>query len=105
MATLHEVGQAKQRISERLSQLDAERTKLSGELNELETAERVLTRFGGKTDGTKGRRIGNQAGTQAATPDKHRPQGGQQAPLLSKASLKAGRHCKATVSNTVQTRQ
>ena len=47
MATLDEIGQEKQRISERLARLDAERTKLADQLNELEIAERVLTRFGG----------------------------------------------------------
>ena len=45
MATADEIGQEKQRISERLARLDAERTKLADQLNELEIAERVLTRF------------------------------------------------------------
>ena len=53
MATLDEIGQQKQRISERLTRLDAERTKLGDQLNELEIAERVLTRFGGKADMTE----------------------------------------------------
>jgi hypothetical protein len=44
MTTLME--QEKQRISERLARLDAEREKLSGQLDELEIAERVLARFG-----------------------------------------------------------
>ena len=48
MATVDEIGQEKQRISERLARLDAERTKLADQLNELEIAERVLSRFGGK---------------------------------------------------------
>jgi hypothetical protein len=47
MATLDEIGQEKQRVSERLARVDAERTKLADQLNELEIAERVLTRFGG----------------------------------------------------------
>ena len=42
MATLDEIGQEKLRISERLARLDAERTKLGDQLNELEIAERVL---------------------------------------------------------------
>src|ERR1700720_1112807 len=46
MATLDEIGREKQRISERLAQLDAERTKLSDQLNDLEIAARVLKRFG-----------------------------------------------------------
>ncbi len=50
MALMDEIGQEKQRISERLARLDAERTRLGDQLNELEIAERVLTRFGGKAD-------------------------------------------------------
>ena len=45
MTTLDEIGQEKQRISERLARLDAERTRLGDQLNELEIAERVLTRL------------------------------------------------------------
>ena len=56
MATLDEIGQEKQRISERLARLDAEREKLGTQLNELEIAERVLARFGGKAGTTEKRR-------------------------------------------------
>ena len=104
MATLDEIGQERQRISERLAQLDAERAKLSEQLNDLVTAERVLTRFGGKADSTKGRKTGHAAGTTPATLGDHRAQGGQQAPgvLLSDASLKAVRaHRKGATSNDV----
>ena len=104
MATLDEIGREKQRISERLAQLDAERTKLSDQLNDLETAARVLKRFGGKADTTKDRRRGHQAGTTPAAPAKNRAQGGQQAPsvLLSDASLKAVQaHRKGATSNDV----
>jgi hypothetical protein len=104
MATVDDIGREKQRISERLAQLDVERTKLSDQLNDLETAERVLTRFGGKTDTTKGRTRGHPAGTTPAAPAKNRAQGGQQAPsvLLSDASLKAVQaHRKGATSNDV----
>ena len=104
MATLDEIGQEKHRVSERLAQLDAERTQLSDQLSELETAERVLTRFGGKADTTKGRRGGHPAGTTLTTPGKHQVQGAQQAPsvLLSDASLKAVQaHRKGATSNDV----
>jgi len=50
------MGQEKQRISERLARLDAEREKLGTQLNELEIAERVLARFGGKAGTTEKRR-------------------------------------------------
>jgi hypothetical protein len=49
------MGQEKKRISERVERLDAEREKLRAQLNELEIAERVLKRFGGKA-GTTGKR-------------------------------------------------
>jgi hypothetical protein len=104
MATLDEIGRERQRISERLAQLDAERTKLSDQLNDLETAARVLKRFGGKADTTKGRTRGHPAGTTPAAPAKNRAQGGQQAPsvLLSDASLKAVQaHRKGATSNDV----
>ena len=60
MATLDEIGQEKQKVSERLARLDAEREKLSAQLNELEVAERVLTRFG-KVVTTERRRRGRPA--------------------------------------------
>lgn len=46
MATSDEIGRERQRVSEQLARLDAEWAKLAKELNELEIAERVLTRFG-----------------------------------------------------------
>ena len=46
MATLDEIGQERQRVSERLARLDTERAQLADQLGELEIAERVLTRFG-----------------------------------------------------------
>ena len=74
------------------------------QLNDLVTTERVMTRFGGKADSTKGRKTGHPAGTTPATPGKHGAKGGQQAPgvLLSDASLKAVRaHRKGATSNDV----
>ena len=65
MATLNEIGQEKQKVSERLARLDAERAKLGAQLNELEVAERVLTRFG-KVDTTERRRRGRPARTAPA---------------------------------------
>src|SRR6202049_1852635 len=66
MATLDEIGQEKQRSSERLARLDGERTKLGDQLNELEIAERILTRFGGKPEATERRRRGRSARTAPA---------------------------------------
>jgi hypothetical protein len=55
MATSDEIGRERQRVSEQLARLDAERAKLANELNELEITERVLTQFG-RTAGTIERR-------------------------------------------------
>ncbi len=91
MATVDEIGQEKQRISERLARLDAERTKLGDQLNELEIAERVLTRFGGKTDTIERRRRGRPARTAPAAVGQRKARGGQQTPSvsLSDATLRA----------------
>ena len=55
MATSDEIGRERQRVSEQLARLDAERAKLANQLNELEIAERVLRQFG-RTAGTIERR-------------------------------------------------
>jgi hypothetical protein len=83
MATLDEIGQEKQRISERLARLDGERTKLGDQLNELEIAERILARFGGKAEATERRRRGRPAGTPPAAGGERSARGRQQAPTVS----------------------
>ena len=45
MSTLDEITKEKQRIAEALAQVDAQREKLTGQLSELEAAERVLARY------------------------------------------------------------
>src|ERR1700726_3398958 len=50
MSTLDEITQAKQRVSEALARIDAQRQKLAGQLGELEATERVLARY---STGTK----------------------------------------------------
>ena len=45
MATLDEITKEKQRLSEALARVDAQREKLSSQLSELEATERVLARF------------------------------------------------------------
>jgi hypothetical protein len=104
MATLDDVGQEKQRLSERLARLDAERTKLGDRLNELETTERVLTRFGGKAATTERRRRGRPAKTAPASAGQRRVRGGQQAPAMSMsdAILKAAQaHGEGATANEV----
>ena len=91
MATLDEIGQEKQRISERLARLDGERTKLGDQLNELEIAEHILTRFGGKAETTERRRRGRPARTAPAAGGQRRARRSQQAPtiLMSDGILQA----------------
>jgi hypothetical protein len=60
MATLDEIGEAKQRIAERLARLDSDRARLAEQLNELEITERVLSRFG-KSEAAGPRRPGRPA--------------------------------------------
>ena len=45
MSTLDEITTEKQRVSEALARVDAQREKLSGQLGELEATERVLARY------------------------------------------------------------
>src|SRR6266702_4269252 len=73
------------------SRLDADRTRLGDQLNELEIAERVLTRLGGKADTTGGRRRGRPARTAPAAAGGRGARGVQKAPssTLRDACLKA----------------
>jgi hypothetical protein len=45
MSTLDEITREKQRVSEALARVDAQREKLAGQLSELEATERVLARY------------------------------------------------------------
>ena len=85
------MGQEKQRISERLQRLDAEREKLSAQLNELEMAERVLARFEGKAVTTGKRARARPAKTAPVAGEKRSARRNQQTPgvSLSDATLKA----------------
>src|SRR5258706_8657962 len=46
MSTLDEITKEKQRVGEALARVGAQREKLTGQLGELEAAERVLARYG-----------------------------------------------------------
>ena len=67
MATMEEIGQEKQKVMERLARLDTDREKLAAQLNELEIAERVLTRFG-KVEPAQRRGRGRPAARPAPAP-------------------------------------
>src|SRR5260370_22175439 len=53
MSTLDEITKEKQRIVEALARVDAQRETLTGQLGELEAAERVLARYSKRTPATK----------------------------------------------------
>ena len=53
MSTLEEIAKEKQRIGEALARVDAQREKLTGQLGELEAAERVLARYSKGTPARK----------------------------------------------------
>jgi hypothetical protein len=91
MATLDEIEQERQRIAERLARLDAERAKLADQLNELEIAERVLSRFGQGGTTIERRRRGRPARTATPGAGERRARTAQGAPGLSMsdAALKA----------------
>jgi hypothetical protein len=69
MATLDEIEREKQRISQALARVDAQREKLAGQLSELEATERVLARYSKGTQ-AKRRAAGNTSPTarKAAAP-------------------------------------
>jgi hypothetical protein len=87
MATLDEISQEKQKLSERLARIDADRAKVAQQLEELEIAERVLSRFE-PAPSTDRRRRGQPA--RPAAPERParaaRPENG---PSLSEAALQA----------------
>ena len=63
MSTLDEITQEKQRVSEALARIDAQREKLASRLGELEATERVLARY---SRGAPARRTGSAKTTTAA---------------------------------------
>ena len=73
MSTLSEITKEKERVSEALARVDAQREKLTGQLGELEAAERVLARYS-KGTGLQKTRSGNgpTTSTNAAAPARSR---------------------------------
>ena len=66
MPIMSDLSQEKQRISDQLARLDAERSRLQQRFDELEVAERVLSRFG--TQRVAGRRRGRPSTMTARPP-------------------------------------
>ena len=93
MSMLDQIGREKRRITEQLARLDAERAKLSDQLNELEIAQRAVRRFGDKAVATKKRRRAPAPKTAPMVGAERSAQGGQQAQGISlgDATLRAVR--------------
>ncbi len=73
MSTLDDITKEKQRVSEVLARVDAQRERLTSQLSELEATERVLARY---SKGTPARRTASAktrtTATQAAAPTRQR---------------------------------
>ena len=67
MSTLDEITKEKQRVSEALARVNAQRETLTGQLSELEATERVLARYSAISA-----RDGSTSATANST--RHRPQ-------------------------------
>jgi hypothetical protein len=77
MSTLDEITKEKERVSEELARVDAQREKLTSQLSELEATERVLARYSkgtragraapAKTTATKGASPARSGGRQRTT--------------------------------------
>ena len=93
MSMLDQIGKEKRRITEQLTRLDAERAKLSDQLNDLEIAQRAVRRFGDKAVATKKRRRAPAPKTAPMVGAERSAQGGQQAQGISlgDATLRAVR--------------
>jgi hypothetical protein len=103
MTVLDDIQQEKQQVSQRLMDLDAEWTKLSGELRELDIAERAVKRFGRRA-GFTGKQTKEPPTSPAAAPNEKPGVRGHQTDglSLSDASLKAVRaHRKDASANDV----
>lgn len=83
MAAVQEIAQEKQRISERLARLEAERAKLMDQLSELEITERVLSRFGKSGAPVERRARGRPARTPAPSAGERRARSAPPAQGLS----------------------
>jgi len=97
MATLNEISKERQRVSEVLARVDAQREKLVGQLGELEATERVLARY---SKGPRARKMASArtpiAATKVAAPARS---GGRPRTTASKPA--GGKRSSPTLSDQV----
>ena len=97
MSTLDEITKEKQRVSEALARVDAQREKLTGQLGELEATERVVARY---SKGTPAKKTASAktptAATKAAAPA--RPRG---RPRITTAKPASGKRTAPTLGDQV----
>jgi hypothetical protein len=96
MAALDDITQEKQRVSEALARVDAQREKLTGQLSELETAERVLTRYGKDRPPKKASTMTPTTATNRATPARSRGR-----PHTTTAKTAAGQRSSPSLADQV----
>jgi hypothetical protein len=88
MSTLDEITKEKQRVSEALARVDAQRETLTGQLSELEATERVLARYSKGMQAKKTASVKTPTtATKAAAPKRQRGR-----PRTTTATLAAGKH-------------
>jgi hypothetical protein len=106
MSTLDEITKEKQRVGEALARVDAQREKLTSQLNELEATERVLARY---SKGTQARTTASvktsTTATQAAAATQ--PRGGRRTATArptsgKRSSTSLGDHVLALATGTTQ---
>jgi hypothetical protein len=97
MSTLDEITKEKQRVSEALARVNAQRETLTGQLSELEATERVLARY---SKGTRAKKTASAkaptTATKAAAPA--RPRG---RPRTATAKPAGGKHTSPTLGEQV----
>jgi hypothetical protein len=72
MSTLDDITKEKQRVSEALARVDAQRERLTSQLSELEATERVLARYSKGTARRTASAKTRTTATQAAAPTRQR---------------------------------
>src|SRR5947209_19859526 len=86
MSTLDEITKEKERVSEALARIDAQREKLKSQLSELEATERVLARY---SKGTRAGRAASAKTTATKGTDSARSGGGQRTTVAKPAGTRS----------------